>query len=188
MSLNEKKVTISKKPDLNPYRKLQLNGPKIASGALLGLVAGAAGVFLYQVSKNITKRKHRLDPPAPEMEEADPDLANHYRILMGHFYRMSPDSRKEEYKSNIKDAIQCGEYVCVIESQLKLNLKTAENIDLIQAKYFYQSSLEFLKKCSYMFSETIEQDYTAVVNAISVKWANHITNIETLIRFSKNKN
>ena len=79
--------------------------------ALQASVAGLAMAVGVALASRIAdaqsrRRKPPLDPPCPEMEALDPDMADVLREFMGPFCHLCPGERRDAFRADVRRAIE----------------------------------------------------------------------------------
>lgn len=99
----------------------QVDPARVAGLAAVGLFTGAVIGVLSQIAKLDFTGEGDLDPPAPNMQQLEPELIILYRKFMGPFYKLCPDRNKKKFQFQIRKAIKHAEAVMLVENQLLKN-------------------------------------------------------------------
>jgi len=159
-------------------RKIDIS--KVLGAALIGGTSAAGLIFSYQVMKIYQHNKHKLDPPAPNMQERNPHMVEQFEKFIGWFYRLCPEIYRDEYQKKIKTAISFAELVCVIENQLLHKEIKPITRDRIESKIYARICMINLREARNFFKTDIIMDITDSLDIISLSLANHLSNIRAL--------
>lgn len=185
MSKNSK--TSEKKPlgqKVGKYVKLkpmeQINPFKVATVASVGLFVGAVAGFITQIAKLDFKGTEPLDPPAPNMQELEPELVLLFSKFIGPFYNLCPQRNKDKFKALVRSAIKHAEAVMLIENQLIKKEIKPQPSERNQANVHASLCLQRLRNTEKMFDSEVIASVHDTIDVIYVHLANNTANIRTL--------
>lgn len=145
------------------------------------MVAGVMIAGINQFAKLGNKPLLPLDPPAPNMEEINYELATVFRTFMGAFYKMCPDESKDRYQKHVKAAIANAEAIMVIQVQLirkeiaNTGFKERSEVNV----YALQCMRELRKTLKYFNGGIVEKVITKI-DHVNVILSDTITTIRNM--------
>lgn len=157
-----------------------LNIKKVFSGAALGMFVGGIATLLKQVASMHMNPDKRLDPPAPNMEELAPNLADAFRSFMGPFFKMCSDENKVKYQETVKEAIQLAEMVMVIQTQLRNGEVAPIWRHRTEASAYANLCVKKLRSLRIYFDSQILYQINETIDFIDVNIADQLGNIRNM--------
>lgn len=114
--LQNKRRNIKDFVKIKPLTDIDPKRVAIVAGA--GLFVGAVWGILGQIASLDLKGEGDLDPPAPYMQNLEPELVILFKKFMGPFYKLCPERFKKKYQHCVKKSIRNAEAIMLIETQL----------------------------------------------------------------------
>lgn len=158
----------------------EVNIGKVVAVAGAGMFAGAVYGVLKQVASLDFMTEGELDPPAPCMQDLDPELVLLFKKYMGPFHRICPEKYQARYQERVRRAIRNAEAIMVIESQLLRKEIPRDQIHRNQCQMHLHFCMKHLRHLVKYYDTEILMSVRDNADVIFVNLAVHVNNVRVL--------